>query len=256
MRAKENKEKNKKVKLTSLIPVLLALGLLSIALISTLVSVNAQTYPSGPTDIINNTLSTPSLQPGSSMNSGGGTITNMTLNATTINYRWKGFIGNINGFLALEDSNSNSLFDWTMQTTTGEIYATRNSTVPDWDSIACADNTSVAAEELALGITTTRADSINKTFNTTSHAAFYVGEQQISANSCRTIALNVNDTKQSSEFQEVLLEDGVSIIYASLVENQTYGFDNQTYDFQMIVAENASEGDTANVLYYFYVELI
>ena len=54
----------------------------------------------------------------------------------------------------------------------------------------------------------------------------------------------------------MLLDDGVSVVYTSILENSTYGFNNQTYDFQMIVAENALEGNQPNTAYYFFVELI
>ena len=63
----------------------------------------------------------------------------------------------------------------------------------------------------------------------------------------------VNDAAQAVSFSEVLLGDGTNLIYTAVVENNVAGFDNNPYDFQMIVAEDGD--DSANVAYYFYVEL-
>jgi hypothetical protein len=212
--------------------------------------------PSAPNDIVNVSTESPTPAAGYMLNNSGGIITTLNINATTQNYRWKGFVGNISGQLALLDSSLSSLYSWDFTTITGEIYATRNSSIVDWDSIACASGPIISAEQTALNITTSSIDSINNTFNGATHDEFYSGMTQISSDSCPATALNVNNTEQSTDFQEILLTDGSSLIYSSVLENSTYGFDNQTYDFQMIVAENALEGSQPNTPYYFYVELI
>jgi len=216
----------------------------------------AQTYPSAPTNITNNTIDTPAQTQGTLFNATGGSISNLTINTTNQNYRWKGYVGRVNGIVALTDASSNSLYDWTIETISGEVYATRNSSIPDWDNIECASNSAVINEQEALNINTTTFDSINRTFNGTTHNSFYVGISEISSDSCRAIALNVNSTRQYSDFQEILLSDGAQLIYAGLIENSSYGFDNSTYDFQMIVAEDAAQGSQTSNAYYFYVELV
>ena len=212
--------------------------------------------PSAPNSLINLSSISPSLGVGSMLNTSGGTISTVNINGTTQNFRWKGFVGNIEGALALQDSSLNALASWDIQTTTGEIYATRNSTLPNWDNIDCANSTTISEEETALNITAANVDSISSTFSTSTHDAFYVGLSEITGDSCKAIALNVNNTEQTADFQEVLLSDGSNLIYSSLIEDSAYGFDNSTYDFQMIVAESALEGDQPNTAYYFYLELI
>lgn len=212
--------------------------------------------PSAPSNLSNSTLAVPTPTVGSTINSSGGTITNITINSTTLNSRWKGFVGNINGTFALQDSSSNALVTWTIETITGEIYASRNSSIPEWSNIKCANSSVIDIEDSYFGFTSTYPDSINNTFNNTIHEAFYIGTESISADSCRSVGLNVNSAKQTAEFQEVLVTDNINLIYVGLLENDTQGFDGNTYDFQMIIAENASQGAASNTAYYFYVELI
>jgi hypothetical protein len=212
--------------------------------------------PSAPTSVINSTLNLAEPKASSEISTAGGTITNLTISVTTTNPRWKGFVGKINGTLGLFDDSLSSLYSWAVESTTGEIYATRNSSVPYWSSIICASPLIIAKEELALNITSSNIDSINSTFNKTLHNEFYVGIEKINADSCPSIALNVNSTTQTTEFQQVLLSEGSSLIYASLLEDSAYGFNNQTYDFQMIVPEIGLDGSHASVPYYLYLELI
>ena len=59
-------------------------------------------------------------------------------------------------------------------------------------------------------------------------------------------------------FEEVLLwdPDKNNTVFTSLLEEaDTWGFTNNTYDFEMIVLENGHGTDTSTTTYYFYVEL-
>ena len=231
------------------------IGMCMILLVLILLPISIAFAPTAP-DIINSTERSINPEAGWMLNNSGGTITTLNLNATTQNYRWKGFVGNINGEFALMDSSSSSLYDWDVTTISGEIYATRNNSIINWADVSCATDSIVEDEQDNLSISTSNFDSINNTFNQQAHDEFYVGYVKITQDSCKTTALNVNNTEQTEYFQELLLTDGNNLIYASLLEDSQYGFDNQTYDFQMIVAENAALGQQPNEAYYFYVELI
>lgn len=212
--------------------------------------------PSAPTNLTVLSNESPEPAAGFMLNGSGGAIYNLDINATTQNYRWKGYVGNISGTLALQDGSGNSLFDWGVTDVTGEVYATRNDSTLLWEDIGCVTEGIIAKEQERLSIINADVDSINKTFAETVHREFYVGITQIQQDSCRSVSLNVNSTQQSEAFQEILLTDGNSLVYASLLENGTHGYNNQTYDFQMILAENAAEGPQPSTAYYFYVELI
>jgi len=231
--------------------------LVSTLLVTLLIMGYTLAQPSGPTIVTNTTLNyTP--QTAAQITTPGGSFTTIVLNATTQTPRWKAYVGNVSGKLALDDSTLKSVFDWSLTTVTGEVYAARNTSL-DWSSIGCADSSAIIAEDTSLNMTSTNPDTINKTFSHTVHRSFYVGTIHIQNSTCRSIATYVNDTAQAldenAKFQEMLLMDSSSkMIYATLINQNTTGFNNQKYDFQMIVAEN--EYQASPTTYYMYVELV
>ena len=112
-------------------------------------------------------------------------------------------------------------------------------------------------------LSNSRVDNISSTFSSRNHTQVDVGSITIIANDCYSIFTLVNDSAQSSSatpyFQEVLLYDGNvtngNVVYATKIENNIYGFNNITYDFQMIIPEDQSSGSADSTAYYFYVEL-
>ncbi|HDK41847.1 MAG TPA: hypothetical protein ENG87_00595 [Candidatus Pacearchaeota archaeon] len=100
-------------------------------------------------------------------------------------------------------------------------------------------------------------DNITATFNDNTHSAFYVASVSITANSCPTLNTYVNDASQDTSFEEVALYEalGGNIIYSTILEQDTTGFDGNSYDFQMIIPENGDPGFTGLTTYYLYVEL-
>ncbi|MEM4260234.1 MAG: hypothetical protein QXG00_03285 [Candidatus Woesearchaeota archaeon] len=186
----------------------------------------------------------------------GGTITTLVLNTNQQNDAWKGYVGNITGTLSLMDSLNFTLYDWSITSFTGEVYATTNNTV-NWLTVACSDYTIISNQYSSLNMAESDVDSINKTFNNTIHATFSVGAVQIANSTCKSISTYVNSSKQTisedMNFQEVLLTDTVNLIYASLLEINERGYNNETFDFQMIVPDTDSGALTTT--YYFFVEL-
>ncbi|MFH1770593.1 MAG: hypothetical protein ABH828_03475 [archaeon] len=187
----------------------------------------------------------------------GGTITTMNVDATQQNYAWKAYVGNISGSLVLDDSSNRSIYEWALSTLTGEIIATRASSLT-WGALSCASNATIATEQSAVSMSPSDLDSLNTTFIATAHKAFSIAGNTLTANTCRSTATYVNDTAQtpssSADFQEILVNDtSGNVMYVADLELNTQGFDNNTYDFQMIVADD----DTAATIttYYFYVEL-
>jgi hypothetical protein len=188
-----------------------------------------------------------------------GSITWINFDGRTQTNTWKGYVGNVTGKLNLEDADGDVLYDWSIASTTGEVYALRKSTAPTWANVECANAATIANEESALDITGSADDALDQTFsNSTTHAAFGVGSKSIPAGRCNATHLYVNNAS-SDDFSEVLLRDTADsnyVIYASLINNSATGFDGAQYDFQMIVAENASSGTPTPITYYFYLELV
>jgi len=212
--------------------------------------------PSGPIiySIRNETI-TPSSA--ALVNTSGGSITTMVLNATTQNLRWKAYVGNVSGTLTLDDANSNTIFDWTMANVVGEVYATRAATSISWASINCSTVENITNEELAINHTSNPDDNISATFAEQNHASFYVGNVLIPSDDCFSLHTYQNDSAQTTDFEEILLHDSTNMVYATILENDELGYDpNQTFDFQMIVPERGIPGWSSSTAYYFYVELI
>jgi hypothetical protein len=222
--------------------------------------------PAGPTITVAGESTSPSSNPTLESNSSitGGDIATLILTSREQNDNWKAYVGNVSGTFVLEDSANYSIYEWSMTIPSGEVYATRSSTAVTWSNVICANVTHVSQEEDNMGHTVGNAptDSINTTFKTETldHWGFYAGPKQITANSC-AYSINpwINDSAQSTTdlFEEVLLYDGTSLVYTSRVQNNLIGYRNDStqYDFQMLVAENATAG-SPRTNYYFYVELL
>jgi len=127
-----------------------------------------------------------------------------------------------------------------------------------------------------LGLATDDVDGVNETFTApnqsgTTHSSFYVGGALITGadgTACPLAKLYNHTTstgagKASSEapFEEVLLyhNDGTTndegIIYTAIIQSDIKGYDNSTWDFEMIVGDDGHNGNVTTTTYYFYVEL-
>jgi hypothetical protein len=192
------------------------------------------------------------------LNTSGGYITTINITATTQNQRWKAFVGQVSGTFTLDDSSGSTIYDWSIATVGGEVYATRNSSTPGWTSITCADTDSLEAEN-ALMSHTSADDNITATFDDTTHDEFFVGSVNITVDTCPTLNTYIGNTTQDSSFEEVVLTDGgagsSNLIFATIMEEDLEGFDGSDYDFQMIVPENGAQGFSGQTAYYLYVEL-
>lgn len=208
------------------------------------------------TQITNNVTETTPVGSVGSLTTAGGSFTTLVLNTTTQTPRWKAYVGNVTGTFTLDDADGNTLYDWSTNTFTGEVFASRSSAV-DWGQVQCVQDSNILAEHTALNMTAVQVDNINRTFNDTIHAEFWVGSSFFAQSNCRAIATYVNDASQTpdvnADFQVVLLDDTSNLVFTALVENDQTGFDSQPYDFQMIVPE--SDRQATPQTYYFYTEL-
>jgi len=234
----------------SLLLIVLLIFLLSISFVASAPAAPSITYYSNSTYVSNITNRSVDMP---------GTITTVKLTSTQQDMKWKAYVGNVTGTLALSNAGGQAIYNWAAGTVTGEVYISRFSNI-NWAAINCAIAASWNAEHTALGIVGTSQDSINATFNATNHAPILVGTNPVRSN-CPSIATNINGAPQvmgpSANFQEILLRDtatgGDHMIYAGLINANTVGYNGLTYDFQMIVAEN--ESATIPSTYYFWVEL-
>lgn len=209
--------------------------------------------PSGPSAINVTSNTTQALTNGMMVNISGGYVSKVNITATMQNDRWKAFTGWIDGKFTLDDAAGSTIYDWTLPSIDGEVYATRTSGAIDWANIACASAANISAEDTALEHT--GQDNISATFSATNTDTFIVAGVTVGAGSCQAINTHVNNASQSADFEEVILYDTSNIIFATILEQDAVGYDGATYDFQMIVPENGNASKSIVTAYYLYVEL-
>lgn len=184
----------------------------------------------------------------------GGNVTNVDIASTSITSKWAGFYGDITGVVSLENGGGAVFYNWTSASPTGQVYATRDSS-PTWGSIACASEANAGTEGDELNLNS-GLDNITNTFCETcgNHSAFSVGVTSFTADECslRTNAYD-NNGNQTTNWDQVLLYEGSNVVYSTIINQDTTGFDGSTYDFQLLVGENSST--SVLTTYYFYVEI-
>jgi len=207
----------------------------------------------------------------------GGYIFTMEIESKVQNKRWKAFVGNVSATLTLDDGDGYTIFDWSQYggTISGEIYATRSSEAVNWSNINCTwgyrrdqneyqNKTVIENENIALSFNSSD-DNITTTFSQYNHSLLQIGSIAIPANNCSSLRTYINDSPNNENiFTEVILYDGYNdndgrIVYATFIDtSDLYSYRNDSitsYDFQMIVPENASSTWNSQTPYYFYVEL-
>lgn len=231
----------------------LFLLLLPVAILLVL-SFHAKGQPTGTSIMFNTTDIAPTPSPDNRTDP-GGSITTINIDALQQNPRWKAYVGNVSGSLTLDDSGGDTIFSWALdpEDITGEVYSSRTDSIT-WNLVECASIATIESEEAFLGMTSGSPDTINRTFNETTHQAISVGTQNILEDTCRATSTYVNSAAQNqatADFQLVLIHDTSNLIYVTPINPNTEGYDSSIFDFQMILANDP--GDTTT--YYFFVEL-
>ena len=166
--------------------------------------------------------------------------------------------------ITLDDANGYTLYDWSSEDLdfVGKIYAA-NSSVGDWSDVVCLNLTSdgtgtdggsllnVTKLEEAYGMNPSDSDGIDETFTGTLDIT--VGSTTLYQ--CPATHLYVNNQSQNLHWNETLLTENntQTVIFATKTEQNVNGFNNNTWDFQLIVGENGDDSSTTT--YYFYIEL-
>jgi hypothetical protein len=183
----------------------------------------------------------------------GGNVTEININALTVTTSWQGYYGDVTGTVILQDANNNTFYNWSLTSYSGRVFATRSSTIT-WSAVNCTNATARATEETYLGQTSADSDSVTNTYNLTTHPSFQVGSVDINADSCFSTFGYVDNASQSTNFAMVLLQSGANIIYTTLTNQSTNGFNGEEHDFQLLVGENEKSGNQGVTTYYFWTE--
>jgi hypothetical protein len=268
-------------KYNRLLVVFLALAVFSLATVYAVVPFGASTVTS-----ISN--ATAPIDAAATHDAIAGNVTGLEIFAYTTTQSWQGYYGNVTGTIQLADGSDNVMYNWSLTSPEGEIYASEESSV-NWWNIQCfnhtAANSSPANEDATrggtsqLGLNMTEienrygiawddVDGLNETFayNGTQpqgegliHDLFYTNNLLFTEGECLAAHLfDSSDSAADNNFQEVLLydPDNEALVFASILdEEDPEGFDNVEHDFQMIVLEDGHGTDISTRTYYFYVEI-
>lgn len=190
-----------------------------------------------------------------------GNVTEMSVTGFSTTQTWQGYFGNVTGTIQLADASDNQMYNWTLASPEGEIYATTDTSVA-WANIACFDlATNHAALESLFNILADDVDGINETFSTgNGHDMFYTNNVQFTTGLCPSTSIyDSTGASVDNNFEEVMLTDQSSateVIFAAILdEEDVAGFDGALHDFEMLVLEDGHGTDVATTTYYFYVEL-
>lgn len=207
-----------------------------------------------------------------------GNITELAISGYSITQSWQGYFGNVTGTIMLADNSDNVMYNWSLASPEGEIYASTNDSI-SWADVQCfnfdADGTYIGAEtpgdtnqhgtnltilEAMFGIADDDVDGVNETFTLlgSGHNTFYTNNLNFSEGECRNTQVFTNSGQgEDNKFEEVLLYEPTtrSIIFTSLLNENVFGFDNNPHDFEMLVLENGHLTDTETTTYYFWIEL-
>ncbi len=208
-----------------------------------------------------------------------GNVTELTISGFSNTQSWQGYVGNVSGTIQLADVNDNVLYNWSLASPQGEIYASTNTSL-SWTYVQCLNfsadgtyasdtaqagatslfGTNLTQLEAAYNIITDDVDGVNETFTLlgSGHDLFYTNNLQFSSGECRnTRIFNNTGAGADNQFEEALLYDPVSraVIFASILDEDALGFDNKPHDFEMLVLEDGHGTNVATTTYFFWVEL-
>lgn len=207
-----------------------------------------------------------------------GNITYLTVSSGSgATQSWQGYFGSVSGGIKLADASDNILYNWSVVSPEGEVYASTNSSIA-WTNIQCFNltangtyndesgnggttnlyGTNVTQLESTFNVDSSDLDSVNYTFSSFNHDSFFSASQEFAADECPSAQLFTNNSQsEDGLFEEVLLYEPVtaSVVYTSILEESANGFNGSAIDFEMMVLEDGHGADTATTTYFFFVEI-
>lgn len=189
-----------------------------------------------------------------SIDTTAGTIYQFNITTQDKTYRWIGLWGNITGAIQLRTA-ANSFYSWSLATVTdgSVLYATTDANGIDPTDFVGTNNTYLTQADTQYGYVTTVADSITNTY--TNFGSFQSPSMQT--------AITVNQTTVgvwTNNFIKKIAGDLTGtddVVWAVDVLANQQGFNNEYFDYELLIPENEEVGDgegTATT-YYLWIEL-
>jgi hypothetical protein len=212
-----------------------------------------------------------------------GNITEIDINGFSTTQTWQGYFGNVTGTIELTDGNNYSMYNWSAASPKGEIYASTNQTGIQWQYVQCLNFTAYGNDstpdllnaggtskyganlsvlEKRFNVTEDDADGVNETFNllggASGHREFYTSNLRFAPGQCQSTRIFANlGYGEQGKFEEVLLYEpaSASVIFTTLLDRDSMGFDQARHDFEMLVLEDGHRDNVVHTPYFFYVEI-
>ena len=169
-----------------------------------------------------------------------GNVTYADLNSNMSTYRWAGLLGNASGNVILGDSSNNIMFSWAGATPL-MVYASLASSIA-WSSLADATSSNMPT------YLTGGSDADN-------YASTFTGSSQNISSHIFSISSDFATTLGSSIWKTYSLTDGSHLVWAGSVVAGGISYSGSTVDYQMIVPEDGTSGNTAATAYNLWIEL-
>jgi hypothetical protein len=180
-------------------------------------------------------------------NAYAGNISGITILGYAVTQTWQGYYGNVSGAVELADANDFVMYNWSLASPEGEVYATVNHTLT-WNNIQCfnmsangtmGDNAETAGATNVGGLNLTEletrynigyndVDGVDETFVYTGsgagHDLFYTANLEFAAGECNsTRVYRMNGTAENNIYEEALLYEPLSgtVVFAAIIESGT-----------------------------------
>ncbi len=220
-----------------------------VALISALLAVPAAVLaavPGGAT-VTSSTTHNQYYIPPSTINVYAGNITEANITTEQSTYHWAGIYGNASGYLVLGDSSGYKMYRWVAK---AKYVYFDNESVINWGSLNATDCGTIDALYPFLS---GASDDCAYTFTTT--ASFY--SPATGDNVASTIAAQTYDGTGTPYWYTIALNDTVAknVVFVGEVSTGT-AYNGATFaNYQVILPEDGSNGDTTPTPYYVWIEL-
>ena len=182
-------------------------------------------------------------QPPGEVNVTAGNITVINLEVQQTTFRWVGLLGNVTGSIALGDSDSNTMYEWSAR---GNLVYAADASSIDWSNLTNANEAAVLGVKPWLG-------GVNDAYNAT-----FTGAPESIDSGIFTLSSDfaVTNTANATVWKTYSLWDLSTLVWVGkVVENGTSYRDSQV-DYQMIIPEDGTGGSSTPTTYYLWVENI
>jgi hypothetical protein len=177
-------------------------------------------------------------------NISAGNLTFVDVNSDYVTNKWTGFYGTISGSFLLGDSSGNNFFEWTVADMTDAVVYASNTTI-NWGS---GNFFPLAASFASPWLIGSGTDNFTNTFNGTAD----VDSGIFSLSNAPTATTN-----GGTGWFTYALYDGTNMVWAGNVRpaGDTAYDASTSVQYQMIVPEDGTGGDTNPTSYDLWVEL-